>query len=131
MALLMPVEADPKDELLQGVGDLGEIEIFHNQIICAVYIRPEKTRGGIILTDTTRGEDRFQSKVGLIVKMGDKAFLGDADWSWPEPPKVGDWVVFRASDGWNITVGGSQGQLCRVLTDTAVRMRINHPDQIW
>ena len=39
-----------------------------------------------------------------------------------------DWVVFRPSDGWSITVNGV---LCRILEDINVRGRIQHPDQVW
>jgi hypothetical protein len=41
---------------------------------------------------------------------------------------VGDWIYFRPSDGWQITV---HGQLCRILDDTDVRGRIPAPDAVW
>jgi co-chaperonin GroES (HSP10) len=95
----------------------------------AVYIRPEKTKSGIILSDKTRDEDRYQSKVGLIVKKGPSAFVDD-DGKWFSGLDVneGDWIVFRPSDGWNITVNGT---LCRMLDDMSIRARISHPDQVW
>jgi hypothetical protein len=42
--------------------------------------------------------------------------------------KLQDWVVFRPSDGWSITVNGV---LCRLLQDSNVKGRIRHPDQVW
>jgi len=42
--------------------------------------------------------------------------------------KVGDWVFYRASDGWSITIDNI---LCRVMDDTAIRGRIPHPDTVW
>jgi hypothetical protein len=41
---------------------------------------------------------------------------------------VGNWIYFRPSDGWQITV---HGQLCRILDDTDVRGRIPQPDTVW
>ena len=40
---------DHKKELLDRIGDISKFEIFNNQLLAAVYIRPEKTKGGIYL----------------------------------------------------------------------------------
>ena len=126
-------ETDPKAVLLKDVGDVSHIEVFNMQVLVAVYIRPEKTKSGIILSDKTRDEDRYQSKVGLIVKMvikkGPSAFVDESDkWFSGINVKEGDWIVFRPSDGWNITINGT---LCRMLDDMSIRARISHPDQVW
>ena len=62
-------EVDPREKLLAEIGDLSKFEIFNTGVLVAVYIRPEKTKGSIFLTEKTRDEDRHQSKVGLVVKM--------------------------------------------------------------
>jgi len=125
----MAHDKDPREALLKEVGDLSGVEIFNMQVLVAVYIRPEKTKSGIILSDKTRDEDRFQSKVGLIVKKGPSAFVDDdGKWFSGLDIKEGDWIVFRPSDGWNVTVNGT---LCRMLDDMSIRGRISHPDQVW
>lgn len=122
-------EKDPKQVLLEQVGDTSSIEVFNMQVLVAVYIRPEKTKGGLFLSDKARDEDRYQSKVGLILKKGPTAFVDkDGEWFSGLDIKEGDWIVFRPSDGWNITVNGT---LCRMLDDMSVRARIAHPDQVW
>lgn len=122
-------EADPKAVLLKDVGDVSHIEVFNMQVLVAVYIRPEKTKSGIILSDKTRDEDRYQSKVGLVIKKGPSAFVDESDkWFSGINVKEGDWIVFRPSDGWNITINGT---LCRMLDDMSIRARISHPDQVW
>jgi co-chaperonin GroES (HSP10) len=127
--IAMAHEKDPREALLKEVGDLSGVEIFNMQVLVAVYIRPEKTKSGIILSDKTRDEDRFQSKVGLIVKKGPSAFVDDdGKWFSGLDIKEGDWIVFRPSDGWNVTVNGT---LCRMLDDMSIRGRISHPDQVW
>lgn len=120
---------NPKKDLLDELGNLKDVEIFHNQLLVAVYIRPEKTKGGILLSDQATKEDRYQSKVGLVVRMGPEAFVDDSQ-KWFKNFKVGlhDWVVYRPSDGWTVTVNGV---LCRILDDTHVKGRIPHPDQVW
>jgi hypothetical protein len=42
--------------------------------------------------------------------------------------ELDDWIVFRPSEGWAITVNGV---LCRMLDDTSVRGKIDVPDKIW
>jgi co-chaperonin GroES (HSP10) len=122
-------EKDPKEVLLEQVGDISKIEVFNMQVLVAVYIRPEKTKSGLFLSDKARDEDRYQSKVGLIIKKGPTAFVDkDGEWFSGLDIKEGDWIVFRPSDGWNITVNGT---LCRMLDDMSVRARIEHPDQVW
>ena len=127
--IAMAHDKDPREALLKEVGDLSGVEIFNMQVLVAVYIRPEKTKSGIILSDKTRDEDRFQSKVGLIVKKGPSAFVDDdGKWFSGLDIKEGDWIVFRPSDGWNVTVNGV---LCRMFDDTAIRARIPHPDNVY
>ena len=126
--MIMDHETDPKIALQNSVGDLSNIEIFNTQVLVAVYIRPQKTKSGIFLTDKTTDEDRFQSKVGLILKKGESAFEEDGTWFKNIKFNDGDWVVFRPSDGWSITVNGV---LCRILDDIHVKGRINTPDWVW
>ena len=127
--MVMAHETDPKQVLLDELGDISDVEIFHNQILCAVYLRPNKTKSGIFLTDSTVDEDKYQSKVGLIIKKGPDAFVDDTNrWFNNITLDLHDWVVFRPSDGWSVTVNKV---ICRILDDTNVRGRIQQPDQVW
>jgi co-chaperonin GroES (HSP10) len=123
-------EVDPKEALLKQIGDsYKKFDIFNTQVLMAVYIRPEKTKGGIMLANKTRDEDRYQSKVGLILKKGPSAFVDDeGKWFNGLTISEGDWLVFRPSDGWSLTINGV---LCRMLDDTSTRMRIQHPDDVY
>jgi len=127
--MLMEHKVDPKDKLLEELGDLSSVEVFNNQLLVAVYLRPQKTKSGIYLTDNTTDEDRYQSKVGLVIKKGPSAFE-DNNGEWFKDIKIteGDWIVFRPSDGWSITVNGV---LCRMIDDTNIKCRIDSPDRVW
>lgn len=129
VTMLMDHDVDPKQKLLGELGDLSNIEIFNNQVLCCVYIRPTKTKSGLYLTDKYTDEDRYQGKVGLIVGMGPSAFQDETgQWFNNSSFSLNDWVVFRPSDGWGITVNGV---LCRMLSDTQIKMRIPSPDVAW
>jgi co-chaperonin GroES (HSP10) len=128
-AMIMDHEIDPKQKLLDDLGDLSNIEIFNNQILVAVYIRPTKTKSGLYLSDKTTDEDRYQGKVGLLVAKGPMAFHDDTgQWFNNATFKLHDWLAFRPSDGWSITVNGV---LCRMMADTQVKMRVPSPDSAW
>ena len=127
--IAMKHEVSPEQAILKELGSLDGVEVFNNHVLVAVYIRPEKTRGGIILANQTREEDRYQSKVGLLVKCGESAFLDDTNkWFAGKSFKLKDWLVFKPSDGWQMTVNGV---LCRLLADTEIRGRIDNPDRVW
>ena len=128
-AMVMLHEKDPKAELIKSIGSIDDIDVFNNQVLLAVYLRPEKTASGIYLTGNTRDEDKFQSKVGVILKMGPTAFLDETGvWFNDAHIHEGDWVVYRASDGWPVTVNKV---LCRLMDDTAIKARVQHPDMVW
>lgn len=112
---------DPKQGILDAVGSIEDIEICGDLVLLGTYIAPNKI-GGILLPDKTVGEDEFQGKIGLVLKMGPLAFqYGDY-----EGPKieVGDWVIFWTSDAKQLTINETP---CRLLRDDQIRMRIANP----
>lgn len=134
-AMLMDHAADPRDELRAKVGDISDLVIASNNVLVAVYKRPEKTKSGIILTDQNRDEDNYQSKVGLVLKCGPSAFEyahGEDEWGFGHlNVQIGDWIVFRPSEGWALDLKGNETVRCRMLSDTAVKAKVSHPDQVW
>lgn len=125
----LSLAADPKQALLDAVGDLSNYDIFHNQILVATYVRPEKTAGGIIRPGQNVDEDEYQGKVGLVVKVGPSAFLDNEENDFQgQSISVGDWVVYRTGDGWQLTI---RDTACRILTDRTIRLRIKNPGDIF
>jgi len=124
-------DIDPKITLKESVGDISNVEIFNNQVLVAVYIRPNKTKLGgkdFYLTDNVVDEDRFQGKVGLLLKKGSTAFVESDGWFVNTTFELDDWLVFKPSDGWSLTVNGV---LCRIIEDINVRGRVDTPDRVW
>jgi len=122
-------DVDPAKVLNDELGNLDDIQVFNNEVLVAIYVRPEKTNSGIILPGQTRDEDRHQGKVGLVVKMGLQAFDDpNNQWFKGTKVKVGDWVYFRVTDGWSINVHGVS---CRMIDDTDIRGVTKYPDAVW
>jgi co-chaperonin GroES (HSP10) len=129
--MVMDHVEDPKSALYESLGDLDSVKLFNNQVLCAIYIRPQKTKSGIYLPDKVVDEDKYQGKVGLVVKTGPSAFV-DPTGKWfskgQDAVEILDWVIFRPSEGWSIEVNGVT---CRILDDTNIRGVITRPDQVW
>jgi len=125
----MKHDVDPGAALREAVGDLDGIELFNNQVLVAIYKRPERTAGGIILTDNARKEDEFQGKVGLVLDKGPMAFVDDASVKFQGQDVIeGDWITFRASDGWALNINGVP---CRMVEDSHIKMRVASPDTVY
>lgn len=136
-AVAMLHEEDPREVILKRVGDLSGVEVFGSDMLVAIYKRPEKTKSGLILTETTRTEDIHQGKVGLVIKMGPFCYI-DEEGNKYRDINVGDWVVFRPSDGWRVTLNTLQRSIskddtvdCRIVGDGSVRIRVADPDLIY
>lgn len=127
--VLMNHIEDPANEIRKRIGDISKIEVLHNQILVGVYIRPEITKGGILLTPQTRDEDRYQGKAGLVLKKGPLAFVDDDNNKFHgQNVDIGDWVFYRVSDGFPLVLNG---MLCRLLEEVHVKGKIPSPDVVF
>jgi len=128
------VDDDFKKMLFAEIGeDLKKFRVFGEIVMVASYIAPRKTAGGIILPDNSLDEDRWQGKVGLIVKMGPMAFKyrGQFKWEWDEagPPKIGDYVCFNSADGFDEV--GIRGHSLRWIPDQLLKQDLHDPKIIY
>jgi co-chaperonin GroES (HSP10) len=133
---------DEKEAILSKLGDLSAVQIAQNEVLVAIYIRPEKSAGGILLTDRTRKEDNYQGKVGLVVKIGSSCrFVRTNEATgvtYGVDVQLHDWVVTRPSDTWPLDVNGGEDTSdpkaftnCRLVFDDQIRMKIPNPGMIW
>lgn len=125
-------ETDPRDVIWEEVGSLDGIEPLFQNVLVATYIRAGKTVGGILLVDKVVDEDRYQGKVGMVLKLGPRAFVDDLDnrvFFHGFRVEPGDWVVFRPSEGLKMQVGKRD---CRLVADVHIaKMRVSHPDAVY
>lgn len=125
----MAHERDPAELIREEVGDLSNVDVFHNQILVGIYRRPEKTAGGIIITQKAQAEELFQGTVGLVLKVGPTAFQDDEHNKFHgQTVKEGDWIVYRTSDTHKVALNGI---VCRLLEDAHVKLRVPHPDAVF
>ena len=125
---------DPKQKLLNELGDISGIHVANNNVLLAVYQRPTTMMLGgreFELTSKTVGEDRYQSKVGLIIKYGPTAFVKNDTWVFlgdEEKFELHDWVAMPVAVASSMLINGV---LCRIVTDTVVKMKIPDCDMVY
>ena len=126
---------DPKQALLDAVGDLSGVDVFHNLVLVATYIEPEKTAGGIIKPDRTLMESRFQGKCALVLKKGPMAFVDEGYIKFGgKTVEAGDWVIVNPSDGFEMfkgAAGSSDGGSVRLFEDAKIKGRIDDPATVY
>lgn len=127
--MLMQHENDPASEIMKKAGDLSDFVVFGNQVLLGVYERPKVTKSGIHLADMTRHEDRLQGKAAVVLKKGPTAFVSDSNYDFKgQNVEIGDWVAIFVSDGRQIVING---QLCRLVEDQYIRLKIPAPDVVF
>ena len=87
----------------------------------------DKTKGGLVLAETTLEKQQVASQVGLVMAMGpdcykDKERYPDGPWC-----KVKDWVMFARYAGSRIKIDGGE---MRLLNDDEVLATIDSPEDI-
>ena len=87
----------------------------------------EKTKGGVIMTESTLERQQVASTCGLVLAMGsqcyDKEKFPDGPWC-----KKGDWVIFARYAGSRIQIDGGEVIL---LNDDEVLATIENPEEIY
>src|SRR5215813_13418062 len=99
-AMLMQHDEDPANVLMKALAgvELDKQVVYNNQVLVAIYKRPEKTKSNVLLPEKYREEEQWQGKAGLVVKKGMTAYRPDLERGWflepeSEKPQVGDWIM--------------------------------------
>jgi hypothetical protein len=136
MALLAAMKIvharDPLKTIVEAVGqELDNIEVISQYVLVGKYVREAgmMTSGGIEIVEEVVKDDRYQTKVGLVLKIGNFAFKDDAHVNFHGwRPNLLDWVAYRPSDGMNMQIGTHE---CRLIPDVHIKLRLTHPDAIF
>lgn len=125
---------DPGTRIAREIGDVSWFELVGPTLLVAQYNpgsqgHEVKTKGGIIIANTE--EWNYQGKVGFVLSVGPLAFQDSDDGRYKfsgRSAKVGQWVVYRTSDGMQMML---DQHLCRVLQDVHVIAVIPQPDRVY
>lgn len=122
-----------KAEIFAALGDLTGFKLAGTEILYGSYIRPVKTRGGIITQQDSQLEDHYQGKVGLIVKLG--ASIDPANPKWLDHfggrvPEVGDWILVGTNETHQLHVRGPGATISKDRIELS-GWKGDHPWPCW
>jgi len=97
------------------------------RILVLPYKGQGKTKGGIILSDTTMEERGFSTVTGLVLKVGPDAY-SDKE-RFPNGPwcKKNDWIIFGRYAGSRFGIEGGE---VRILNDDEIIAVVKDPEDI-
>ena len=97
------------------------------RLLVLPYRMKDKTKGGLVLADSTIEKQQVASQCGNVLAMGpdcyrDKDRFNKGPWC-----KVGDWVMFARYAGSRIKIEGGE---VRLLNDDEILATIKNPEDI-
>ena len=97
------------------------------RLIVLPFKMDEKTKGGIIMNETTLEKQQVASQCGNVLAMGPQCYRDKE--RYPEGPwcKVGDWVIFARYAGSRIQIEGGE---IRLLNEDEILATIKNPEDI-
>ena len=97
------------------------------RLIVLPFKMDEKTKGGIIMNETTLEKQQVASQCGNVLAMGPQCYTDKE--RYPEGPwcKVGDWVIFARYAGSRIQIEGGE---IRLLNEDEILATIKNPEDI-
>ena len=97
------------------------------RILVLPFKMKDKTKGGIVLADSTLEKQQVASQCGLILAMGPQCYQDKE--RYPEGPwcKVGEWVMFARYAGSRIKIEGGE---IRLLNDDEILATIKSPEDL-
>ena len=87
----------------------------------------EKTKGGVILSDTLIQEQQWTTNVGLVLKLGPMAYEDKNKFQTGPWCKEKDWVIFARYAGSRLKIDG--GEL-RILNDDEILGVVDSPEDV-
>ena len=97
------------------------------RLIVLPFKMDERTKGGIIMNETTLEKQQVASQCGNVLAMGPQCYMDKE--RYPEGPwcKVGDWVIFARYAGSRIQIEGGE---IRVLNEDDILATVKNPEDI-
>ena len=97
------------------------------RILVLPFKMSEKTKGGVILNESTLEKQQVGSQVGNVLAMGPEAYKGKRFEHSGPWCKKGDWVVFARYAGSRIQIEGGE---VRLLNDDEVLATVEDPTDV-
>jgi co-chaperonin GroES (HSP10) len=97
------------------------------RIVILPYRGAKKSKGGIVLADSTIEKQQITTVCGYVLAVGELAYKDEGKFPNGAWCKQGDWIVFGRYAGARIGVDGGE---IRIINDDEVLARIDNPEDI-
>ena len=98
--------------------ELGtDIDVKGYRVLLKAIVISEKTKGGLIYTDSYKNSIARNHNVGLVLKMGPMAYQPLEKFGGEPHCKVGDWVIYSSYERDEIYINE---HLCFFLNDERI-----------
>ena len=116
---------EPKKEVTKELSKLPKPTGW--RLLVLPFKMGEKTKGGLIMAETSLEKQQVASQCGLVLRMGpdcykDKERYSDGPWC-----KEGQWVVFARYAGSRMKIEGGE---VRMLNDDEILATVDNPEDI-
>ena len=118
-------KSEPKKEITNEKDKLPQPTGW--RLIVLPFKMDERTKGGIIMNESTLEKQQVASQCGNVLAMGPQCYTDKE--RYPEGPwcKVGDWVIFARYAGSRIQIEGGE---IRLLNEDEILATIKNPEDI-
>tara|TARA_A100001037_G_scaffold257536_1_gene244218 strand:- start:920 stop:1372 length:453 start_codon:yes stop_codon:yes gene_type:complete len=118
-------KSEPKKEVTKDSTKLPQPTGW--RILVLPFKMDEKTKGGLLMTESVLERQQVGSQCGLVLAMGPQCY-NDKE-RYPNGPwcKVNDWVVFARYAGSRIQIEGGE---VRLLNEDEVLATVKNPEDI-
>lgn len=113
------------EDVIKHLGD-GLPRSYGSHLLLKLYTREDATQGGVLLPESVREEEIYQTIVGLVLDKGPDCY-GDEMFAHWKQPSVGEWVLFRPNSGVRFNYDGVP---LRFVYDDCVICRVKNPELI-
>jgi len=97
------------------------------RILVLPFKMNEKTKGGIIMNESTLERQQIASQCGNVLAMGSECYKDKE--RYPTGPwcKIGDWVIFARYSGSRINIEGGE---VRLLNEDEILATVKDPEDL-
>lgn len=114
-------------EIMEQFGDmLDDVDVFKALVLVATFQRDKLGKNSKLLAaNTTKKEDIYQGRVGLVVRIGPLAFVDNKDVQFAgKRVDPGDFCFYTPADGKRLQINGVE---CRLMEDVHIDGKVTDP----
>ncbi len=104
-----------------------DLDVHGYRVLLKAIALPEKTKGGLILSESLRNMEKRSYNIGLVLKMGDQAYQPLERFGGKPYCSIGDWVYYSSYERDEVNINN---HLCYFINDERIYATLSESDLI-